>query len=1410
MRSFWKRALTFGLSALMVVSLSPFGNVGLSFADDPDPQDAPASDQPAHEGPHTYVDGVCTQCGEAVAWDVAYAGPESRGIYLYAIDKNGNITELDDKEIQKIGITASMYRTNDPSYRYDFGLNSLNTSISTLYETDYIIDRFAEYIDKYETLSCIISFNENHEPQVTNVEGGRAEFTLLSEYDPETGTYSNLSENGNPQFEERYYLYLADASVPPAEVETVNSRAAGFTINLYNYTAGGKGTMDENGSNGGINQVSDLQFFQDADPDTADSTMESNELSESAVAKQGIVESELGTDGYPALTEFDGNSLDVLFSADEIDGAKDVYADVNHLFQMSDDGYYVYSSDSNYAYYDESQGDGGNFVVYDGTYNQARQTDVALIDSGVPIGFFPMNAYDSLANDMDEATEEELTHNTGMSIETSFTLPASGKVDGEALTFEYTGDDDAWLYIDDVLVLDAGGIHSKLNATVDFSSGDVTVGNASALEAAKRTIGRGSTLAEIFKAAGKEWTTEGKHTLKFYSLERDGKQSDLTIKTNLYKVTDAALTDVVATKKWVDADGNETEPAADSVTVQLYQTVNGKTEPVPDATLELSADNDWTDSFKSLPMYDEDDNQITYSVKEDQVDGSFATYEVGGQTQKTNVYWVLYNASEGVEPGVYAILSMSGDADGNAQPVLLTSVGEDKEVTYTDTFFVNETVTDGKTGETYDQYIKPVTDPEIWTISKTEPQTFITREAAEGLLTDENGYTVLKTTPSTGYFYPGAVSPYTFYEKANHIYTKGDDGTYTEVEGEVYKYSGNAWRVSNDVSISPRTIQEYDENGYALYYTSDYVEGHGYGWVIYYVKDGKVYQKNGSSYTESDMSINSLSPLNAVAHEDGYVVLVSQNYMGAGKYYTTDQWDGVYRKNADGTYTKLQQYGDYVPTGFYANTSAEMEDGYYVMDGSDGNVYYLDPSHSQILLTKTADGTYVPFMQSQILYAVANYTESESAEYDFQISNQGMNLTLVGPGQQWMDYTYITSNVGTKQGNSNEGIVEDESTFGSFNYRDVFRLDPYTTAQMVYNPYGGTTAGGDTIAYGEPNTPSTEGYPGGLRIYSFQELWQFTGLVTGYEKNLSLGSSYETKENYVTAQSGHFWLYKPIYEEAPLDLTDTDWTIVNMPAGDVSVTKEIAGEPAASGDTFTFTMKLSGDEDLVNQVNGTFGDMEFVGGMATFTLTAGETKVAKNLPAGLSYTVEETLLPGYKQESASGNSGTVPERDTAAARFVNKVPLGNLTVSKSVKGDDDGTVFNFNVVLTDTSITGTYGDMTFEKGLAVVSLAAGQSVTAMGLPANTQYSVTELDTEGWGQVSAEGDKGTIAEDATATASFVNAKSDKPSPEPTPDEPKKPTIPSTGDSVNLALPAALAIMAAAALVIAFYLKRRQPR
>lgn len=172
--------------------------------------------------------------------------------------------------------------------------------------------------------------------------------------------------------------------------------------------------------------------------------------------------------------------------------------------------------------------------------------------------------------------------------------------------------------------------------------------------------------------------------------------------------------------------------------------------------------------------------------------------------------------------------------------------------------------------------------------------------------------------------------------------------------------------------------------------------------------------------------------------------------------------------------------------------------------------------------------------------------------------------------------------------------------------------------------------------------------------------------------------------------------------------------------------------------------------------------------------------------------------------------------------------FGNLTVSKTVLGNaaDYSRSFGFTVTPSDTSVNGTYGDMTFTDGVAVFSLKHGEHKTALGLPAGLTYRVSEKEANRNGYVTkTSGADGSIRADETVSAAFVNSKDELPVPPgPSDDVPENPNQPDdgdvpvhsgtdaskTGDSANLSLWVVLLGISVVVLLGIVYCFRRQQR
>lgn len=130
-----------------------------------------------------------------------------------------------------------------------------------------------------------------------------------------------------------------------------------------------------------------------------------------------------------------------------------------------------------------------------------------------------------------------------MSMTTEFVQPNGGKTTkGEDMVFEFSGDDDVWVYIDGVLVGDLGGIHEKATLKINFATGGVHVGHVDNANDPEKTI-QDTTIKAMFQAAGADtsnrrfsgntFLNSSKHTLSFFYLERGAGASNMSLKFNL-------------------------------------------------------------------------------------------------------------------------------------------------------------------------------------------------------------------------------------------------------------------------------------------------------------------------------------------------------------------------------------------------------------------------------------------------------------------------------------------------------------------------------------------------------------------------------------------------------------------------------------------------------------------------------------------------------------------------------------------------------------------------------------------------------------------------------------------------------------------------------------------------------------
>lgn len=245
--------------------------------------------------------------------------------------------------------------------------------------------------------------------------------------------------------------------------------------------------------------------------------------------------------GY--LLTADGSGNMPLFDYDKLKNNTDVASSVNEglnfpFNESTFNGITTYSYDS---FTDKNRVIDGDFKV--DTYSNATVGN----DKGV--GFFPFDNSDS--------TKNANKYGFGTEFDIDFYMSETGKLtaaDGtqKDITFNFSGDDDVWVYVDGVLVLDLGGAHKVSSGSINFSDMKViykaavdSSDNINSRTADPKTDDKYATdekyvttvdLAKIFKANGAEFNNKNsskKHTLQMFYMERGSFDSNCSVSFNL-------------------------------------------------------------------------------------------------------------------------------------------------------------------------------------------------------------------------------------------------------------------------------------------------------------------------------------------------------------------------------------------------------------------------------------------------------------------------------------------------------------------------------------------------------------------------------------------------------------------------------------------------------------------------------------------------------------------------------------------------------------------------------------------------------------------------------------------------------------------------------------------------------------
>ena len=474
------------------------------------------------------------EVGNVVVTATAAKGviPEGAQFVVTPIEKGSDQYADIEKQLhegaENESYTVAGFLAYDISFLNDDGtkIEPQNGSVrvSIAYKEAEIPEDVAETDTAQENMNVsLVHFVEDANGNVTEVvnmsNDGQAEVSTTDNGEIESANFETES------FSTFSVVWLADdfTSVQTTSSygveETVDSAKRGITINMFNYDTAG------------INEGHSLKFSNGSDGGNEDY----NKYRGPSDLSLGIMQKRLGEDSYPIVDKGKKESSSYLFSTKEGTG-KEFYSDANYLFKQDADGYYEYDSTKNFAQFNKNTKE---FTVY--KVPGSSKDPIDLQQGSKHGSFFPFNTLgDHKYWGIPQISEKSPDFHFGMTMSAKFIQPKDGKINGNNMVFEFSGDDDVWVYIDGVLVLDIGGIHNEVLGSINFADGTVKVG--SNINTNLKKLFNDANIKGDFvsgKSIFKDYTA---HTINFYYLERGKGDSNCKLKFNLPTVPKKSVT----------------------------------------------------------------------------------------------------------------------------------------------------------------------------------------------------------------------------------------------------------------------------------------------------------------------------------------------------------------------------------------------------------------------------------------------------------------------------------------------------------------------------------------------------------------------------------------------------------------------------------------------------------------------------------------------------------------------------------------------------------------------------------------------------------------------------------------------------------------------------------------------------
>ena len=271
-----------------------------------------------------------------------------------------------------------------------------------------------------------------------------------------------------------------------------------------------------------------------------------NKLSSGNNATQGLVADQLNNNSLQLKTD-SGTALAPFFDKDFLNGNNSkntvlgkVYENVTFPFVKK--AMRSSSTEStgtlDYWYFNSGDKEATNKnlqLKYDATDEYFLQSNNEEVKGSTTNGATANGNYFPLNSSKQSGKASQLNYGFGQKFDLKFRLTSDGKVLDSAnkevpIEFNFSGDDDVWVFIDGQLVLDIGGDHAVVTGRIDFANKKATVSSA------KNSSLGGTSNGEVEKDFPKELDTNNyftkEHTLTMFYMERGLWESNMQITFN--------------------------------------------------------------------------------------------------------------------------------------------------------------------------------------------------------------------------------------------------------------------------------------------------------------------------------------------------------------------------------------------------------------------------------------------------------------------------------------------------------------------------------------------------------------------------------------------------------------------------------------------------------------------------------------------------------------------------------------------------------------------------------------------------------------------------------------------------------------------------------------------------------------